>query len=82
MLYLAQLEDGWWYRTPAVGEYAKWKAFDAHPTRGSFATAEDALRDAAVAIDLSRVSWQQMAAAAPDTEFGRAAAAMAASHAK
>lgn len=45
-LYLAETSAGWRYRAPAPGEYANWQPLDAHPTRGPFATPEEAVTTA------------------------------------
>lgn len=53
-LYLAETAAGWRYRAPAPGEYANWQPLDAHPTRGPFATPEEAARDAVATLGLTQ----------------------------
>jgi hypothetical protein len=52
-LYLAETTEGWRYRAPAPGEDGNWQPLEAHPTRGPFATPEEAARDAVATLGLT-----------------------------
>lgn len=74
-MYMVGDANGWRWREPAPGEYGRWQEIDAHPTRGPFATAEEALRDAVAALGMPRPTWfEDLAMFGMDTEVAHAAA--------
>jgi hypothetical protein len=74
-LYLGRTLDGWRYRAPAPGEYARWRPLEELPTHGPFASAEDAARDAVVMLNLRPGVWLD-AAEAMGGQIGQALAAV------